>query len=187
MKTTSALKFFALAFIALIFSSCLTVETKEYTFIFTGENSGNLTIKYVNILSVMDEEKDVTAEDFAEILERYINGNQIAEDFPGATNIKTRLYEANGQLCGEATMDFPSLSAARLYQYDKNSPLMMSISAAFDSETYISSNGSYGNDYMPVVFWPAGSKSLTVTTSVSAPDETSLSLVDEFRKWKSSN
>jgi hypothetical protein len=183
MKSFPFLKLLVLSVIALIFSSCLTVEKKEYTFEFTGENSGRMIIKYINIISVMDEGNDVSAEDFAGILERYIDGDQIEQDFPGSTNIKTRLYEENGQLCGEVTLDFPSLSAARLYQYDKNSPLMMCISAAYDSETYVSSNGSFGNDYMPVVFWPAGTKKLTVATSVSAPDETSMSLVEEFRKW----
>ncbi|MBW6489553.1 MAG: hypothetical protein K0B15_00030 [Lentimicrobium sp.] len=163
------------------------MEKKEYTFELTGENSGKLTIRYINIISVKDEDNDVSAEDFGEILERYIDGDQIEQDFPGATNIKTRLYEQDGQLCGEVTLDFPSLSAARLYQYDKNSPMMMSISAAFDSETYVSSNGSYGNDYMPVVFWPAGTRKMTVTTSVSSPDETSVSLVEEYRKWKAVN
>ena len=187
MKTFSTLKVLGLTLIVLIFSSCLTVEKKEYSFELTGNNSGRLTIRYINIISVMDDGKDVSEEDFTDILDRYINGDQLEQDFPGATNIKTRLYEQNNQLCGEVTLDFPSLSSARLYQYDKNSPLMMSISAAFDSETYVSSNGSYGNDYMPVVFWPASTKVMNVTTSVSAPDETALSLVGEFRKWKAKN
>ncbi len=184
MKSFPILKLLVLSVIALVFSSCLTVEKKEYSFELTGENSGKMTIRYINIISVMDEGNDVSKEDFADLLERYINGGQIEQDFPGSTNIKTRLYEANGQLCGEVTLDFPSLSAARLYQYDKNSPLMMCITAAFDSETYLSSNGSYGNDYMPVVFWPSGTKKLTVATSVSAPDETAVSLVEEYKKWE---
>lgn len=187
MKMFAALKVLVLTIIVLIFSSCLTVEKKEYSFELTGANSGKLTIRYINIISVMDDGKDVTQEDFAEILERYINGEQLEQDFPGATNIKTRLYEQNNQLCGELTLDFPSLSSARLYQYDKNSPIMMSITAAYDSETYISSNGSYGNDYMPVVFWPTGTKVMNVITSVSVPDETALSLVGEFRRWKAAN
>ena len=187
MKIFTSLKVLVLTIIVLIFSSCLTVEKKEYSFELTGNNSGRLTIRYINIISVMDDGKDVSQEDFVDLTERYINGDQLEQDFPGATNIKTRLYEQNNQLCGEVTLDFPSLSSARLYQYDKNSPLMMCISAAYDSETYISSNGSYGNDYMPVVFWPASTKVMNVTTSVSVPDETALSLVGEFRKWKAEN
>ncbi len=187
MKLTKILKLSVLGLVALFLSSCLTVEKKEYTFEFTGANSGKLTIRYINIMSVMDNENDVSAGDFEELLSNYINGDQIAQDYPGATNVKTRLYEQNGLLCGEVTMDFPSLSAARLYQYDKNSPLMLSIGAALDSESYSESNGSYGGDFMPVVFWPGNSKKLTLTTSVSSPDDSSLSLVNEFRKWKAGN
>ncbi|MDY0103550.1 MAG: hypothetical protein RBS07_11490 [Lentimicrobium sp.] len=183
MKSFPILKLLVLSVFTLVFSSCLTVEKKEYSFEITGENSGKMTIRYINIISVMDEGNDVSKEDFADLLERYISGTQIEQDFPGSTNIKTRLYEENGTLCGEVTLDFPSLSAARLYQYDKNSPLMMCISAAYDSETYLSSNGSFGNDFMPVVFWPSAAKKLVVATSVSAPDETSVSLLEEYRKW----
>lgn len=187
MKKTAIFRFMIFLFSGLFLTSCLTVEKKAYTFEFTGENSGKLTIRYINILSVMDDGNDVSATDFQELLDKYINGDQVAQDYPGATNIKTRLFEENDQLCGEISLTFNDLASARLYQYDRKSPLMMCISAAYDSETYVSSNGSYGNDFMPVVFWPAGSKKIDVTTSVSTPDETSLSLLPAYRNWKASN
>ena len=187
MKSLKNIRIWVIALLTVLMASCLTVEKKEYSFEMTGENSGKMTIRYMNILTVTDDGKDVSEADFQELLDKYINGDQLVQDFPGATNIKQRLFEENGQLCGEVTLDFPELSAARLYQYDKKSPIMMCISAAFDSETYISSNGSYGNDYMPVVFWPAGSKKLETITSVTVPDDTSASLVEIYRVWKSKN
>lgn len=168
---------------AFFLSSCLTVEKKEYTYELTGANSGKLTIKYVNIHSIMDNGEDVSINDFKELIDKYMNGDQINQDFPLAENIKKRLFEENGQLCGEVTMDFNDLSAARLYQYEPRCPIMMNISSAYDSETYMSSNGTYGNDYMPVVFWPANLKKLSVSTSVSALDENSVSLIDAYRIW----
>ncbi|MHC1774549.1 MAG: hypothetical protein AB9834_03965 [Lentimicrobium sp.] len=185
MKTLKSIKLAVISILAIVMTSCLTVEKKEYSFELTGDNSGKMTIRYINILSSMDDGNDVSAADFQELLDKYINGDQIVQDFPGATNIKKRLYEDNGQLCGEITLEFTELSSARLYQYDKKSPVMMCISAAYDSETYINSNGSYGNDYMPVVFWPSGSKKLEVTTTVTTPDETTMSLLDAYRTWKS--
>ena len=164
-------------------SSCLTVEKKEYIYQITGNNSGKLTIRYINIYSIMDDGKDVSKSDFQELLDKYLNGNQIMEDFPAASNIKTRLFEENDKLCGEITLDFNDLNSARLYQYSKDCPIMMNISTAFDSETYVSSNGEYGNDHMPVVFWPSDSKKLVVTTLVSTPDETSTSMLEEYREW----
>jgi hypothetical protein len=40
---------------------------------------------------------------------------------------------------------------------------------------------------MPVVFWPSGSKKMEVTTSVTTPDETSMSLLTAYKTWKSAN
>lgn len=174
-----------LFFLVIGFTSCLSVEKKEYIFEFTGVNSGKLTIRYINIYSNMDDGKDVSADDFKDVLDKYINGSQIEEDYPGAKNITKRLYEENGQLHGEVTMEFSDLNSARLYQYDRSGPIMMNISTAYDSEAYLSSNGEYGNDHMPVVFWPAQTKKLQVTTSVSKPEETSVSLVNAYREWKS--
>ncbi|NTW23306.1 MAG: hypothetical protein HGA37_01295, partial [Lentimicrobium sp.] len=172
MKTSANIRLALFTLVAVFMTSCLTVEKKSYSFDMTGENSGKLTIRYINILSVMDDGQDVTSADFQELLDKYINGDQLVQDFPGAANVSKRLYVENDQLCGEVIVDFTDLSSARLYQYDARSPIMMCISAAYDSETYVSSNGSYGNDYMPVVFWPSGSKKMEVTTSVTAPDET---------------
>lgn len=188
IRTSGLFRYFTILIIfgllLISFSSCLTVEKKVYTFELNADNSGRLIIRYVNIYSIMDDSQDVSTTDFNELVEKYINGDQLVQDFPAATNISKRLYEENGQLCGEVIIDFPDLNSARLYQYDPNCPIMMNISTAFDSETYVSSNGEYGNDHMPVVFWPKGSKKLTVTTAVSTPDETSVSLVDAFRNWK---
>lgn len=184
MKISSKFVFTLLIVLPLAVTSCLTVEKKEYTFEMTGDNSGTLTIRYINILSVMDDTTDVSAADFQELLDKYINGDQLSQDYPGATNLRKRLYEDDGRLCAEVILDFPDLAAARLYQYDKKSPVMLCISAAYDSETYVSSNGSYGNDFMPVVFWPSGSKKLELTTSITAVDETTIPLVDAYRNWK---
>lgn len=182
----SSVSFMLILAFVIGFTSCLTVEKKEYTYELKGDNSGKLTIKYINIYSIMDDGQDVSTADFSELIDKYINGDQLIQDFPAASNISKRLFEENGQLCGEVTLEFNDLNSARLYQYDQNSPIMMNISTAFDSETYLSSNGDYGNDHMPVVFWTKNSKKLIVTTSVSTPDETSVSLVDAYRNWVNS-
>lgn len=132
----------------------------------------------------MDNGVNVSEADFKELVEVYLEGDQLDQDYPAAEDIKTRLFEENGQLCGEVKMKFNDLNSARLYQYDRNSPIMMNISTNLDSETYISTNGEYGNEHMPVVFWKSGTKKLVVTTQVTAPDENSVNLVDEYRKWK---
>lgn len=171
--------------VALILTGCLTVEKKEYTFELTGPNSGKLTIKYINLLSSMDDSTDVSAEDFEELLSSYIYGESLETDYPEATNIEKRLFEENGVLCGEVTMEFNDLSAVKLFQYQDAGPYMLNIGSFLDTETYIDSNGEFGGEHMPVVFWPEDSGVLTLTTSVTTPDETTISLLDQYLDWKS--
>jgi len=169
-----------------IFNSCLTVEKKQYTFKFTGKNAGTLSIKYINIMSIVDSAGVTEVTDFEDMITNYLNGRKIEEAYPTAVNIKKNLFEENGKLCAEVTMEFTDLAAARLYQFDKKSPFMFN-AASVDGETYLESNGVYGGDFMPVVFWNTKEKTLTVTTSVSQPtDETYVSLLAEYNKWKES-
>jgi len=172
----------SVAFFGLLLSSCLTVEKKQYTFEFTGKNSGKLTIKYINIMSNVDSAGVTEVEDFDDLNNNYINGNKIETSYPDAKNITKRLFEENGVLCGEVTMDFPDLAAARLYQMDKKSPYMFYASSV-DGETYVESNGTYGGEIMPVVIFPAKLKKLTITTSVSKSGQDNfVSLLGEYRK-----
>lgn len=183
MKSVKS-QFFVFLALALLITSCLTAEKKEYTFLFTGINSGTLTIKYINIYaSSIDSASQVTG-DFNDLQSNYIAGEKIDLDYPGATKIKKRLFEENGQLCAEVTMDFPDLASARLYQYDKKSPIMFCVNTAFDTETYLESNGHYGGDYMPVVFFDGESKVLKITTKISEPDSLSVSLLNEWKRNK---
>jgi hypothetical protein len=178
--------------LAIIVSSCLTVEKKIYTFQFTGKNSGTLSIKYINLMSMSDynEDEDGNAvdnsgDDFDDLIVTYLNGTTIEETYPLATNVQKRLFEENGQLCGEVTMDFPNIEAARLYQFSKKSPICFSISNTIDGEYFESTNGTLGNsEFMNVVFWAPGTKTLTVTTGVTEPSEDTQGLLSHYKKWK---
>ncbi len=171
------------AFFAFMLSGCLTVEKKQYTIDITGKNSGKLTIKYINIMGSEDDSTYSTEEDFNELIDSYLYGDKIEQAYPGAKNITKRLFEENGQLCGEVTMDFPDLAAAHLYQYDKKSPLMYSISQSVDGEEYLESNGTFGGDKMKVIFWAKGTKKLTYTTKISAMDSY-VSLLSDYKAWR---
>ncbi len=174
-----------LIFVAASISSCLTVEKKEYTFEINKDGSGSLKIKYINILSMKDDTANVTKSDFQELISTYIDGEQMEQDYPDAVIKSKRLFEEGGVLCGEVIMDFNTLRSVGIYQYDLNSPFMFSINSFLESESFVSSNGEYGGDIMPVVFWPNTLSRLKLTTSVTHPDETTISLADEYRLWKS--
>lgn len=172
-------------FFALIFlSGCLTVEKKEYTFVLNDNHSGTLTIKFINILSLKDDGNDVSKTDFEDLINNYIDGHEIDDDYSTAIIRSKRLFEEDGVLCGEVIIDFDNLADVGLYQYDNKSPYMFNVGSFLDSENYLKSNGEFGGDIMPVVFWPKSLKSFNLTTFVNEPDETTLSLLDEYKNWQ---
>lgn len=180
-KLTSLIILF---FLALLLSSCLTIEEKEYTFEIKEDGSGSLRIKYINILSMKDDTATVTKSDFQELVTNYIEGDQLGQDYPDAVIRSKRIFEEGGVLCGEVIIDFKTLRSVGIYQYDPNCPYMFNINSFLDSESFVSSNGDYGGDIMPVVFWPKTLNRLKLSTSITIPDETTISLVDEYRMWK---
>lgn len=173
-----------IAFILLFFSSCLTVEKKEYTFKMEDKNSGTLTIKFINILSMKDDTTDVSKSDFEELVSSYIDGNEIENDFNRAIIRGKRLFEEDGVLCGEVVIDFYDLASVGLFRYDDKSPLMFNVSSFLDSETYLNSNGTYGGEVMPVVFWPDSKSTFELTTYITTPDENTVSLLKEYNDWQ---
>jgi len=180
----NAIKLLALAFFAFLLSSCLTVEKKEYKWEITGPNSGKLTITYINIMSDMDDTLDVSVEDFDELINSYLNGTYIDDRYLMASNIEKRLYAKDDQLWGEVVIEFDNLEAVHLFQYEKKGPYMFCVNTAEDTESFEDSNGEFGGDYMPVVFWEGKNKVLNLLTVVQEPDESTLSLIGQYNEWK---
>jgi hypothetical protein len=165
-------------------SGCLSVETKTYTFEFTSENAGTITLEYYNIISMMDEGEDVSDEDFEDLIENYIAGDEINGEFPNARLIEKTFYEKDNKLCAKAVFEFRTLEQARLYRYEGKGPYMFSLNTSLDTEVYSTSNGSYGGDIMPVVFWSKKEKELHLTNNVASMDQDHVSLLDKYRKWE---
>ena len=175
----------ALVMTVLFLSGCLTCEKKEYTFELKGDNSGRLTIKYINIMSIMDDSLDISSEDFESLLNDYYDGEELQNTFPDATVLSKRLFEEDGVLCGEVIYEFAALDAAKLYQFKGKGPFMYCLGcSSLDTEYFSGSNGEYGGDVMPIVFWEQGTKKLQLTTDVTYPDETTISLLEDYRQWQ---
>lgn len=175
-----------MATLLLALPSCLTVEKKEYHFEFTGKETGVLTVKYVNIMSVMDDKNDVDA-DFEELINTYMEGDVLEKEYRFSKLISKRFFEEDGVLCGELKFEFSEITAVRLFQYQEGDPIMMSLSGSSYREDYVRSNGNYGGEVMPVVFWSDENKNLEVTTSITKPDQSSISLLEKFKEWERSS
>jgi hypothetical protein len=172
----------------LFLSGCLTCEKKEYSFELTGKDSGRLTIRFINIMSTMDDTVDVSEDDFSSLLTDYYEGTEIENGFADAKVVDKKLFEENGILCGQIVLEFTNLAMGHLYQYHGKGPLMYCLSCnSIDNEYYAASNGEFGGDAMPVVFWDSDMKTLTLSTDVTAPDETTISLLDRYLEYQKGN
>ncbi len=171
-----------LIFLSVSLAGCLTCERKEYVFHLTGENSGKLTIKYVNIFSsIIDSTGELTV-DYNEMADLWLKGEKLERDFPGATKFKKRLFEENGILCGEVSMEFNDLSRVYLYRYKGTGPIMFSMSGVNDDgETFLQSNGEFGGEKMPVIFWPDDTRTLRFSTKIATPDSTCVSMLSQWK------
>ncbi len=183
LKRASVFLFFL--FLILIVSSCLTCEKKEYVFQLTGPNSGKLTIRYINIFANSIDSTGELKVDYDELMGMWLNGEKIERDFPKVTDVKKRLFEQDGQLCGEVSMEFKDLSAVRLYRYHHNGPFMFSLNAVpDDGENFLQSNGDYGGEHMPVIFWPDDSRTLRFSTYIAKPDSSTVSMLSYWKAGK---
>lgn len=173
---------FATVFLLIILTGCLTCEKKEYVFELKADGSGKLTIIYHNIMSSKEDDMDMTEKDFTELTSDYLEGNKLQEDYPKCTIKKYKLYEKDGKLNGKVTIYFEKLEDVKIYQHQGKGHYMLSLCGF--SESYYSSNGEYGEEVMPVVFWDKSLKELKLTTSVEEPSEENISLLEEYKKSK---
>lgn len=174
----------SLLFALVTLNGCLTVEYKEYRFTLKNGQSGEATIRFINILSESDDTTDITRDDFQTLLETYLSGNKLERDNPGFRNVKKRLYEDNGMLCGEVSFSFDSLSAVRLFKFDASSPYMYYASNPLSSETLVETNGIVGEQWMPIVFWKRETREFYVKTKLSSEARFRKSLLKQYREWQ---
>jgi hypothetical protein len=174
---------FLILFATLCLSACLTVESKEYRIILKTENSGEATIKFINILSEADDTVDISSDDFQQLIEFYLQGDQLEKENPGFHNVKKRLFEEGGVLCGEITFTFDSLGSVRIFKYDSDSPYMYGMGSPLSSEQYVESNGMLAREWMPIVFWPKDAKELYIKTKVVSEVSFQQELLKNYKAW----
>jgi hypothetical protein len=178
------IRIFSLAALGLSLSGCLTVESKEYRIKLKSDHSGEATIKFINIMSEADDTVDITGDDFKQLIDFYLHGTQLEKENPGFQNVKKRLFEENGTLCGEITFTFDSLGSVRLFQYDDDSPYMYAVGSPLSSEQYVESNGVLPRDWMPVLLWPKETREFYIKTKVVSEVSFQRSLLTNYADWQ---
>lgn len=162
---------------------CLTVETKEYSYKLKDGNKGSGKIKYINIMHTNDSATTIEAE-YQDLVSNYLNGNKPEDEMLGVKNVKKRLFEEDNQLCGEITFDFDDITTLKFFNYKGKVWAFAFAGASIfgGNESYFSSNGTYGGEHTPVIFWDAGEKELKFKTTVSQNDKKNESLLDQWKK-----
>lgn len=180
--------FLALALIAILvlIPGCLIVETKEYHITLKNGVSGEARLVFNDIQSETDDTVDVSKTDFNQLIDLYLHGSQFERDNPGYKNVEKHLYEMDGKLNGEVTFGFDSLAVMRIFQYDGDGPLMYFVGSPLSSEVMVETNGTYGRDWMPLVFWPKGTKELYIKTRVVSQGSYHRPLLALFKAWQQS-
>jgi len=176
---------FLLAILALL-PGCLIVETKEYHITLRDGGTGEARIVFNNIQSETDDTVDISKPDFDQLIDLYLHGSQLERDNPGYRDVKKHLYEKDGELNGDVTFSFDSLAVMRLFRYDPEGPLMYFVGSPLSSEVMVETNGTFGRDWMPIVFWPSGTRELYIKTRVVSQGSYHRSLLALFKAWERS-
>jgi hypothetical protein len=183
LKKTLLLIFASILSLNLI--GCLTIETKEYFFKIKGGSGGEGKIKYINIMRTDDSSSSIES-DYNDLITSYLNGNKPEDELTGVKNVKKRLFEEDNVLCGEITFEFDDITSLKFYRYSDKIWCYYINSNSFGlfggNEAYFSSNGTYGGENMPVIFWNADEKEFNFKTTVSQNDKKNMSLIEIWRK-----
>ena len=171
-----------------LMSGCLSVEKKVYSFKIKPDGSGEGDIKFVNIVSMEDNDKDVSFKDFAELVTDYLQGTKFEDDFPAMRVTDKQLYVENGVLVGEVKFTFGTADSIGFFRPGKKdcAPLMYFVKTTSSQETVVESNGQVVTDVSdsPFLLWDSGAKECTFTTTLMSDTSGAHNLAAEYNNWK---
>lgn len=169
-------------------SGCLTAEYKEVRVRLNADGrTGSGTIYFTNIMSSPGDTADVSQDDFNSLIAEYYQGRKLEMENKGMKNVRKKLYKQDGKLMGEVDFDFDDLSSLGIFRYKDAGPYMYYTvgDGFFTSGQYVSSNGSYMGEKMPVIFWESDAKELYYKMQLTTPQEVHKPLIAQFDSWQS--
>lgn len=175
---------FCLLLVAVAASGCLTVDRKEIIFKVNPDGSGTGRFIFHALVSIDEEGRDASLTDYTELVNRYLKGRKFEDYYPQYTNFRKRLFEENGQLSAEISFDFVHYDDVGLYRYQDRGPWMyhVGVKSEFAAERYDTSNGTYGGDLMPVVFWADSVREFHIRSRFDRSDMAGRTLLPLYRR-----
>ena len=171
---------------AILLSGCLGTQYKEYRFRVKADGSGEGTVRFVNIVSQDEDDRDVSFKDFATLVTDYLDGTSFESDNPGYHVTGKRLLEENGVLVGEVSFTFTSLDSVGFLTVPNCACAPIFYLMGQSQETYVESNGRHSGESAktPFVVWDAGTTEITVKTSLMSDVSGARDLVSHYQSWK---
>ena len=174
------------AFTLFNLNGCLSTEYKEYIFKLNPDGSGEGTITFHNIISLEDDDKDVSFKDFGGLVSDYMEGTRFEDDNPNYDVTNKELYEADSVLNGKVDFKFKNFRDIGFFKAQNCdcSPLMYYVGDF--GETFSESNGNYLGDEkkFPVIIWQSDEKELSLKTIVQEDLSKTHSLLSLYHTWK---
>ena len=179
-------RIFAFLLTALLLTGCLATKYKEYRFNLNADGTGTGSVIFYNLISVEDDEQDVSFKDFGELVTDYVEGTRFEDDNPGYNVTNKEIYEENGLLVGKVEFTFEDIRSIGFYKAKDCdcSPLLYYMGDF--GETYSESNGNYlgAEDDFPMIEWEAGTEEIFLKTIVQEDLESTHSLLPLYKNWK---
>ncbi len=166
-------------------TGCLSIEYKEYTFKINSDGSGEGEILFYNIVSVEDDEKDVSFKDFGELVSDYIEGTNFENNNPNYQVTNKELFEKDSVLVGKVEFTFTNFMDIGFFKSEDCdcSPLMYYMGDF--GETFSESNGNYLGEEknFPIIIWKANEDEIYIKTIVQDDLTGTHSLLNLYRTW----
>ena len=182
IKNTSALSAAALALVALGLTSCLQVE---HWILRIDLEAKRGELHYRNITSDGNDkngqknQNQVEAEDFDNLVRKYLQGEALGEDFPRWRIEARDLYEEDGELHGVVKFTFETPADVGLDSYDAARPYRFCPRPG----QWITAANARWRDNNGCVIWPKGATKLELEET-AMPRPTGASLLPRHRDWK---
>ena len=180
------IKLIVFSLILINLTGCLSTEYKEYIFKINSDGSGEGTIIFHNLISVEDDEKDDSIQDFGELVSDYIEGTKFEIDNPNYHVTNKDLFEKDSVLVGKVEFTFSNLRNVGFFKSEDCdcSPLMYYMGGF--GESYLESDGTYlgGENEFPIILWQSDFNEIYFKTLVQEDLNGTHSLLKFYQNWK---
>ena len=185
MKSKS-MRMGVLLFLIVLLAGCLDVKETEYNFKLQEDDTMTGTIRFNDIVSCLDDDEDVSGDDFNSLLNDYIEGDDYETGHPYLKLGEKHFEISRGVL--NASVNFTMEDAAEggflIDSHCRCAPIYLVLPDDFKPVLY--SNGEVSGDDI-FIRWPTGTKEFLIRVGSESDFNGSISLAPRYEAWRAGN